>query len=164
MPSTFDETWPRAPFARERGSRAGLYWLTRQVVSRPAPVGKKLRYSECLTTPTIVLGPHRQRSILADERAVAGLRQELCVHECAQQGVTHITIQSPQALGLGSGQPEARHLYEFALNPLQNIIDAHGFLSSLADRLGLAVYTLIKQLAYLAKDSAPRRWPHPLNT
>ena len=58
-PSTFDETWPRAPFARERGSCAGLFWLTRQVVSRPTPEGK-LRHSQSLTLiPSAVRMPLR---------------------------------------------------------------------------------------------------------
>ena len=36
-PSTFDDTWPRTPFARERGSGAGL--LADEAGSQPADAG-----------------------------------------------------------------------------------------------------------------------------
>jgi hypothetical protein len=64
-------------------------------------------------------------AIIPNERAVARLQKESGVHERAQQGVTNLALETPQALRLRCCQPKSRHLNEFALDSLQHVIDTH---------------------------------------
>jgi hypothetical protein len=70
------------------------------------------------------------------------LRQEFCVDQGAQERVTDIALESPQALCLCGGQTEARHLDEFPLDSLEHVIDAHGLIPS-SPTVGLAGMQLI---------------------
>jgi len=92
--------------------------------SQPAGAGGVLCDSQPLTAPD-VRNPRWQRSVQADEGAVPRLRQEFCVDQCAEERVTHIALQAPQALRLRGSQTEARHLDELPLDPLEHFIDAH---------------------------------------
>jgi hypothetical protein len=93
--------------------------------SQPADAGGELCDSQRLTAPD-VRNSRWQRSILADERTIPRLRQELCVDQSTQQCVTEVALQSPQTLRLCGSQPEAGHLDELSLNPLEYFIDPHG--------------------------------------
>jgi hypothetical protein len=68
-------------------------------------------------------------AINPDERAVAGLREELRIHQGAQQRITHVALEAPQALCLRGRQAKSGHFQVFALNSLKHLVDTHGFVS-----------------------------------
>jgi hypothetical protein len=64
-------------------------------------------------------------SIQSDERPIPGPRQELCINQGPEECIAHIAIEAPQALRLRRGQAKTWHFYEFALYPLEHVIDTH---------------------------------------
>ena len=58
------------------------------------------------------------------ERPVAGLRQELCVHESPEHGVAQFPLEPPEALCLCGSQTKSGHLYELALNSLKHLFNS----------------------------------------
>jgi hypothetical protein len=101
-------------------------WLTRQVVSRPAPVGETTPSSyRRRARPLRRWYPRRTRSIHADKRAVASLREKLGFDQCREQRIADVAIQTPQALRLRGCQPKTRHFYELALYSLKHVLDTH---------------------------------------
>jgi hypothetical protein len=78
-----------------------------------------------LSAPGRVGEPGRTGAIIPNERAVARLQKEFGVYQRPKQGITDLAFETPQALRLGCCQPKSRHLYEFALNSLQHVIDTH---------------------------------------
>ena len=93
-------------------------WLTRQVVSRPAPVGEQ-NLRNCQVVISFQTDqPRRAGAIQPDERSVARLRQELRIYESAKQRVTNVALEPPQSLGLRWCQPQPGHVHELALDPL----------------------------------------------
>jgi hypothetical protein len=61
-----------------------------------------------------VFGPH--------ERTVPRTKQEFRIHERSEERVTRRTVEAPQALRLGSRQPQSWHFGVFPTNPPQGII------------------------------------------
>jgi hypothetical protein len=102
--------------------------LADEAGSQPVGAGGQLSDSQPLTAPDVG-NPRWQRSVLADERTIPRLRQELCVDQCTKERVTDIAIQSPQTLCLRGSQTEARHFDELSLYSLEHVIDTHGSFS-----------------------------------
>jgi hypothetical protein len=74
-------TWPRALIARERGCEPAC--LADEAGSQPAGTGGLyLCDSQRLTAPDVP-DPGRSCALLADERTIPGLRQELCIDQRA---------------------------------------------------------------------------------
>jgi hypothetical protein len=109
--------------------RAGIYQLTRQVVSLPALAGAKLGDGQRLTSAPNVREPRRTSAIETDESPVARAREELRVHKRSQQRIANVALQPPQALGLGGRQAKSGHFHVFTLNSLKHFVDTHGFAS-----------------------------------
>jgi hypothetical protein len=115
----------RRPPGNEETSRP--VWLTRQVVSRPAPVGE--------TSPSSyrrrARPPRRWYScwpcaIEANERAVTGLRKKFRFNQRPEQLIAGVALEPPQALRLGGCQTKPRHFYELALDSLKHVVNTHG--------------------------------------
>jgi hypothetical protein len=77
----------------------------------------------------------------SDERTVARLREKLRIHERAQQCITDVALEAPQALSLRSRQSKTGHFNVFTLNSLKNLIDTHA-LASCGRSLGSFRYGL----------------------
>jgi hypothetical protein len=108
--------------ARERGRRAGL--LADEAGNQPTGTGGL----PSRNSHSAVANIHVRRTCAFEphERSIAGLRQELCVHESAKQGVADVPLEPPEALCLRGSQTKSRHLYELALNSLKHLINTHG--------------------------------------
>ena len=100
-------------------------WLTRQVVSRPAPVGEQNSRNCQVVISFQTDQPRGAGAIQPDERSVARLRQELRIYEGTEQRVTDVALQPPQPLGLGRCQTQPGHFHELALDPLKHIVHTH---------------------------------------
>jgi len=101
-------------------------WLTRQVVSRPAPVGETNPSSyRRRIRPSRRWNPCRPRTFSSNERAVASLRKKLCFDQRPEQRIAHLALQSPQALRLRGRQTKTRHFHELALYSLKHVVDTH---------------------------------------
>ena len=110
--------------------------LTRQVVSRSAPVGKNVRSSKSSDQPfelrdcEIPLSAEAVQScgpgaFHPDKRAVARLCEEFRVNKGTKQCIADIAFKTPEALRLSRRQTKPGHFYELTLDPLKHVIDAH---------------------------------------
>ena len=104
--------------------RAGIFRLTRQVVSVPAPAGETLRNRHRVAAVDRV-DPGGTRALHAHERPVARLSEKLRVDQRAEQRITDLAFKTPEALRLRGGQSKPGHFYELTLNPLKHVINAH---------------------------------------
>ena len=129
-------------------------WLTRQVVSRPAPVGEQNSRNCQVVISFQTDQPRGAGAIQPDERSVARLRQKLRIYESTKQGVTDVALQPPQPLGLRWCQPQPGHFYELALDPLKHIVHTHTchpflvptlFCRSVGDDEAIVVPSLLSQ-------------------
>ncbi|MGH8637661.1 MAG: hypothetical protein ACREUZ_11070 [Burkholderiales bacterium] len=77
----------------------------------------------------------RHCSFQADERAIACLRQKLGVDQSAEQRVTNVALEAPQALCLRGREAQAGHFDVLTLNPLEHFIDAHWMPPAPADSI-----------------------------
>jgi hypothetical protein len=57
--------------------------------------------------------------------AISRLRKKFRVNEGAEQCIADVALESPQALGLRSRQTKPGHLYEFALDSLEHVVNTH---------------------------------------
>jgi hypothetical protein len=123
------QTWPRAFNARERGC---------EPASRADEAGGQLAgtggcnsgHGQSLAGGGTGADDRRRTSPLhSNECSITGLCQEPRVDERSEERVTHIAVQTPQALGLSGSEPKSGHLQEFTLDPLKHIVDAHAFTS-----------------------------------
>jgi hypothetical protein len=58
------------------------------------------------------------RAVHANEGPIPRPNQETCIDQRAEQRITHVALETPEAAGLGGCQSKAGHLHEFALYSL----------------------------------------------
>ena len=66
----------------------------------------------CLRGP-VRIRPH--------ECSITGSKQEVCIHECAKQGITGGAVEPPKPLGLSRGEAEPWHLDVLTLDAMKNV-------------------------------------------